>query len=228
MKSQLSPIAGSNLTRYAAQKSLATAFLTIVLLGVLHLVSPEFDPSWRMVSEYANGGYGWILALLFLSWATSTWTLAYSLYPQLSSRIGKIGLGFLVASGFGELLAAGFDINHSLHSLAAFIGIGSFPIATLLVGNALSKKKEWESHKRTLVLISHTPWIALVLMIGSFVLLMWSFAQSGGDLSGAPVSVLPAGVIAVVGYANRALILVYCTWLAVVSWLLLSLQKNRK
>ena len=32
---------------------------TILLLAALHVLSPEFDPSWRTVSEYAFGHYGW-------------------------------------------------------------------------------------------------------------------------------------------------------------------------
>jgi hypothetical protein len=32
----------------------ATAISALALL-VLHIVSPEYQPSWRMVSEYANG-----------------------------------------------------------------------------------------------------------------------------------------------------------------------------
>ena len=29
------------------------------MLSSLHALSPEFDPSWRVVSEYANGKYEW-------------------------------------------------------------------------------------------------------------------------------------------------------------------------
>ena len=62
----------------AARLSLAAAIATLLTLAVLHLLSPEFDPSWRMVSEYANGGYGWVLSLMFASWAVSSWALAFS------------------------------------------------------------------------------------------------------------------------------------------------------
>ena len=40
---------------------------TIVLLVTLHLLSPEFSPSWRVISEYALGHYPWVLSLMFLS-----------------------------------------------------------------------------------------------------------------------------------------------------------------
>lgn len=44
--------------------AIVAAFL---LLAALHLLSPEFPPSWRMVSEYAFGHYPWVLSLMFLS-----------------------------------------------------------------------------------------------------------------------------------------------------------------
>lgn len=35
---------------------LSVAFLGFLLL--LHILEPEFDPSWRMISEYELGRYG--------------------------------------------------------------------------------------------------------------------------------------------------------------------------
>ena len=34
---------------------------TIALLVALHGLSPEFSPSWRVVSEYAFGHHAWVL-----------------------------------------------------------------------------------------------------------------------------------------------------------------------
>jgi hypothetical protein len=44
--------------------------------AALHILTQEFDPSWRMISEYALGHYGWLLSLTFLAWGFSTWALA--------------------------------------------------------------------------------------------------------------------------------------------------------
>jgi hypothetical protein len=35
--------------------------MSLVLLAALRAVSQAFDPSWRMVSTYALGDYGWVL-----------------------------------------------------------------------------------------------------------------------------------------------------------------------
>jgi len=45
----------------------------LLFLASLHVLSPEFDPSWRIVSEYALGNFGWVLSLMFVSWAVSWW-----------------------------------------------------------------------------------------------------------------------------------------------------------
>ncbi len=64
------------IANWAAILSLAASITTLVCLAALHVLSPEFDPSWRVVSEYALGGHRWALSLMFLAWATSSWGLA--------------------------------------------------------------------------------------------------------------------------------------------------------
>ena len=48
-----------------ARVAIGTSVAVLVLLAILHILSPEFNPAWRMVSEYANGKYAWVLSLLF-------------------------------------------------------------------------------------------------------------------------------------------------------------------
>ena len=50
-----------------ARLALGAAVATLLLLASLHVLSPAFDPSFRMVSEYALGQYGWVLSLMFLA-----------------------------------------------------------------------------------------------------------------------------------------------------------------
>jgi len=42
---------------------LACSFEGILIL--LHFLEPEFDPTWRMISEYEIGRYGWMMRLAF-------------------------------------------------------------------------------------------------------------------------------------------------------------------
>ena len=118
----------------AAWMSVAAAVGAIVLLASLHFLSPEFDPSWRMVSEYANGHFGWVLALMFAAWGFSSWALAAAMRRESRGPTFTIGLVILVISGIGEAMAAVFDINHDLlHGIAGVLGIGGMPIAATII-----------------------------------------------------------------------------------------------
>jgi len=58
MNRVMSHSAAARLARPAARLAIAAAAAALLLLASLRVLSPEFDPSWRMVSEYANGHYG--------------------------------------------------------------------------------------------------------------------------------------------------------------------------
>jgi Protein of unknown function (DUF998) len=200
-----------------ARLAIATSVAVLLLLAILHMLSPEFDPSWRMVSEYANGQYGWVLSLMFVAWAVSSWILAFMLWSQVSTTAGKFGLVFLILAGVGEAMASVFDINHSLHGLAGLIGIGSLPIAAMLISVSLGRTQEWSAAKKALLWTANLTWISVVLLIATFIILIFTFTQAGGDMTAQPPTTLPPGVIALVGWANRFLIIVYCAWVITVA-----------
>ncbi len=132
--------------------------------------------------------------------------------------MSKVALGFLIAAGVGETMASFFDINHSLHGLSAFIGIGCLPIAALLISRQLGKIQPWSDSKQTLTWSAHLTWISVVLMGISFGILISTFMSSGAEMTAEPPATLPDGVIALVGWANRFLIVVYCAWAMLVAW----------
>lgn len=199
--------------KFVSRIAVAAAAGTVILLGLLHVLSPEFDPAWRMVSEYANGSYGWVLSLMFAAWGIASLALAYAVRPQLKTRSGKIGLGLLVVAGIGQLMAAVFDINHPLHDMVGNLAIPAFAIAAVLIsknlGDTLLKR------------LAHLTWISVVLLVVSFVVLISTYMQSGGDMNaGAKITTIPDGVIAVVGWTNRLLVIAYAAWAAAVGlWL---------
>jgi hypothetical protein len=200
----------------AARISFAASAMTLVFLAVLHVLSPEFDPSWRMVSEYALGNYGWVLSLMFIAWAVSSWSLAVTIWSQVRTRAGKIGLIFLIAAGVGEAMASAFDINHPLHSVAAMIGILSLPVAAMLISVSLSRTEAWSAARKALLSTANLTWISVVLMAATFILLIVTYTQAGGEMT-SEVAVVPPGVIALVGWANRFLIIAYCAWVMMVA-----------
>jgi hypothetical protein len=199
----------------------------LVLLVILHSLSPEFNPAWRMVSEYANGKYPMILSAMFFLWGAASWALAYTLWPHMQTTAGKIGLVFLILAGVGEAMAAVFDINHKLHGLSAMIGIPSLSIAAMLISVALVRTESWSIARTSLLWTANLTWVSILLMAIAFAVMMATYAQAGGDMSAnaEAVTTLPDGVIALVGWANRFLIVVYCAWVMTVAWQALKLNQ---
>lgn len=197
----------------AASVSIASTAIALLCLAALHVLSPEFNPSWRMVSEYALGHYSWVLTTMFITWALGTWALAYSLKSEVKTTGGRIGLAFLILAGIGEVMAAAFDVRHSLHGLAATIGMPSLPVAALLISTSLKRNPSWAPVRKGLLLTAHLTWISLLLMTVAVMILFSGFAKAGVDMSsGQPPERLPDGLIAIAGWTNRLLIVIYCIW----------------
>jgi hypothetical protein len=145
----------------AARVAIAAALAVLAVLAGLHVLSPEFDPSWRVVSEYANGRYGWVLSLMFVFWALSSWALAITLWSQIHGIGGKIGLGFLIAAGAGQAMASVCDINHPLHGLAGLMGVPTLPVAATLISVRLSRTQEWSVARAVLLWTANLTWVSL-------------------------------------------------------------------
>jgi hypothetical protein len=195
--------------------ALAGICISLFALFSLHFLSPEFSPSWRMVSEYANGKYQAVLMIVFFAWAVGSWALFAALWANgMPSALGKAGLVFLVLAGVGQIMGGLFDINHKLHGPAAMIGIPSLCIAAVVITLALQKT---HPHLATPIWVAHLPWISFVLMIIGFVLFFSSLKVAGIDVSAQnkPLSALPEGVTSFVGWANRIIFLSTYLW---VSW----------
>jgi len=210
-------------SRIFARTAIVAASLVVAILGALHALSPEFDPAWRVVSEYANGRYGWVLSLMFACWALGSWALALAMRPYMTTAAGRIGLAFLVVSGAGEALAAAFDINQPLHGLAGLLGVGGLPIAAILISITLRRTQSSLRGTSALLWSANATWLVVVALIASLAVQFLTFMHAGGhvpsDGQSLPLgTVLPAGVIAVVGYANRLLVLVYCGWMMLAAW----------
>lgn len=213
----------------AARFTLAASAAALLALASLHVLCPEFDPSWRMVSEYANGQHGYVLSLMFIFWALSSWGLAVAIGSQVTTTAGKIGLIFLVAAGVGEAMASVFDINHPLHGLSAMIGIPSLAIAAILISMSLARNPTWLASRKLLLWTAQLPWISIVLMAITFAILMSTFTQVGGDMSAQTGSfpigkTFPAGVIALVGLSNRLLVVMYSIWVMTVAGLAMKIR----
>lgn len=193
---------------YAAMLATAISCTSLILL---HVLSSEFSPSWRMVSEYANGQFPWLLTLVFVSWAISSFALAIALLPLWATTLGKVGLAFLILAGVGQMMGGLFDINHKLHGPAAMIGIPSLCLAAVIVTMALSGRAGVAAPP---LWSAHLPWISFALMIGAFALFFSALKAAGVEMSGrtSPLNELPANVSGYVGWANRLIFVSAYLW----------------
>lgn len=207
----------------AAYVAILGIAVSAISLAALHIVSSEFAPSWRMVSEYANGNHGWLLTLVFLGWAASSFALCAALWPLWATTLGKVGLVLLLLAGIGQTMGAMFDINHKLHGPAAMIGIPSLCMAAVLLTMALSRHQGIAAPP---LWAAHLPWITFALMLGAFALFFSALKAAGVDMSGQtePLKELPVGVSGYVGWANRLIFAASYFWTALAALAVLCAQ----
>ena len=191
------------ISQAAARISFAASVASLFFLATLHLLSPEFNPSSRMVSEYALGNYGWVLLLMFLTWALSCIAIFFAIKSKVTTVGGKFGLGFLLLASVGMIMGGLFDVNHDLHGLAAMIGMPSLPVAAVLISVSLGRNSSWTSARRPLIWTAILTWLSLILMN---VAIFSGFSQTGEINPGAWF-----------GWANRLLIVAYNIWLMVLA-----------
>ena len=210
--------------------AMVAAAATLLLLAGLHILSPEFDPSFRMVSEYALGHYGWVLSLMFLAWGMSSWALVVAIWSQVKTTSGKVGLWFLVIAGLGEAMASVFDITHDPgHSIAGVLGIVGFPIAAVLLSVSVGRLHAWRDVKRPLIWLANLSWISVVLLVATLVLMTVQFAQAyGGQLPQHAPAQLPSGVLGLDGWADRLFVLSSCLWMLVAAWQAMKLAGRKE
>ena len=176
--------------------------MSLAALALLHVLSPEYAWSWRMVSEYANGRHPWLLTIVFLGWAAGSFALIWALWPleRHRARQGRADLPLPGRHRAGD----GRRVRHQpqLHGPAAIVGIPSLCIAAVLVTMAMARHRDIVAPP---LWTAHLPWISFALMLGAFALFLSALTRAGVELSAqaGPLAELPAGVSGYVGWANR-------------------------
>jgi len=191
------------------------SLLSLLSLFVLHFTSPEFKPSWRMISEYALGNHKWLITSFFILWGLASILLAVRLWDEVSSTWSTIGVVLVFISGVGALMGGLFDVKHKLHGLAFILGVPTLPIGSLLVSYHLISFEQWQTHKTVILGSTYSLLISMILMAASMGLLISGFKKTGLQMGPEiePPKELPKGVVGVNGYFNRLLVLCYLLWL---------------
>ena len=188
----------------AAIYSLTAAALAVGLVVTLHAVEPEFDPSWRMLSEYSLGRYGVLMRVAFLAGGSSVIAVAVALAQSASP--GSLGL---VLVAFGPLGAAFVDTDpvttpraqrsrrSNVHAGLGALFILGFPVAATVAGVAAASDPAVGS---VLGWASLAPWIALTWFLAA------TIRHATPDGTGSPE--------VRIGWPNRISMLAYLTWVA--------------
>jgi hypothetical protein len=199
---------------------IAAGALSLLCLLVLHFLSPEYAPSWRMISEYALGNHKPFLTAFFLLSGVSTMMLPVLLWNETASLWSKIGLILVFLSGVGACMGGLFDLKHPLHGASFALGVPTIAIGALLVSYHLVKQTGWAQYSTLSLLSAHAIWISLVLMGVFMAVMMNGFKQAGIAMGpgATPPDSVPAGVIAIAGYFNRLLVVCNITWIMVMAY----------
>jgi Protein of unknown function (DUF998) len=129
--------------RLAAVVAAAAAVVDLLVLGLLHVVSPEVDPTARPVSEYALGDFGWLATIRTLAQGVGPIALAVALRRE---RVGallllvvgvlKLGMPLFPVDALGTPATSTGQIHGLLGNLTFFL----FPLAALVLFRALRRR----------------------------------------------------------------------------------------
>ena len=168
-----------------------SAAAAAVCLLALHLVQPDLDPGWSVVSQYALGAQGWILPAMFLLLAAACLLLAAALPSAGLRRTGRVGRILLLVAAIGLAVSAVFVVGTPLHDLGSLLGNAGLAVAAVLVGRDLRRRLDAPARRWSAV-AAHAPWVGAVLMAVFIATATWG-----------------------VGLLNRAVVLGYIVWLVV-------------
>lgn len=199
-----------------ARISIGFGSVFIVLLFLLHFLEPEFDPSWRMISEYELGNYGWMMSLAFFCWGVSMLALPATLWTSLQTISGKIARWWMILLGIALFGAGIFKTNpildttisteNTIHTLCGAIVILTFPIVASLISNSLTKNVDWLSAKRKLMWATLLVWFSQIAFFSSI-----SISSAINPEAGR------VGPDVYLGWPNRIMVVIYIAWLIMIA-----------
>ena len=204
----------SNETSFIASRM--SVIFSTAFISILFLLKPELDPSWRMISEYEIGRYGWLMRLAFFCWGSSVLSLLVALRGSLRTMGGKVGYVWLVLIGIALFGAGIFATNaitdttpstaNSLHTLCGAFVILTFPIASSLVVGSLRRNEEWNTARSHLFWVQTLVWLSMFMYFGA-IIVSNAINPSAGRV----------GPEVYIGWPNRFMVVIYNVWLITVA-----------
>jgi hypothetical protein len=172
-------VAESITDRQLLFSKLATAagILYVFLLLALHILEPEFDPTWRFISEYALGRFGFLMNACFLLYSVAVICTLLSIRSQIKTVAGYAGLIILIISSLGIALAGIFNtdpitteasnisFSGTMHYTGASVDFA--PIGFLLFAFALGRNRTWRPVRTSLLITSAISILLTILFMAS-------------------------------------------------------------
>src|SRR5215469_17173529 len=131
----------ASISNVAAAYALGAVALAVGLVVLLHRLEPEFDPSWRMLSEYSLGRYGLLMRAAFLAGGTGVIAVAVALarsaWPASLVLVlvatGPLGAAFVDTDPITTPRTA-MSRRSNVHAALGSLFIFGFPLAATIAG----------------------------------------------------------------------------------------------
>ena len=200
-----------SIAAFAACYSLGAVAVAILCVVALHKLEPEFDPSWRMLSEYSLGKYGVVMRIAFILGGTGVAASGVALWQPA----GLLAVGLPVVA-LGPIGAAFVDtdpittprseitIRGKVHAGLGSLFILGFPVAATCAGIGAAM------HSPAGLILAWAaiiPWAGLIWFLGA------TFRFGQPDAVGKPE--------VRIGWPNRFNMLAYLAWVALAGGLTL-------
>jgi hypothetical protein len=172
--------------RLAALVAAVAAAVDLLVLGLLHILSPEVDPMTRPVSEYALGEFEWLATIRTVAQGVGAIALAVALSRKRAAALVLLVFGLMKLAMLPfpvDALGAPATSAGRVHNLLGILTFWLFPVAVLLLFRALYRMGSRVA-----------PTIAVVLAI-------------------ATVGVLVGNAVGGYGLAQRAYLVLCALWL---------------
>jgi hypothetical protein len=148
----------------------------VVMVVLLHMLSPELDSNTRFISEYVHSTYGYLLTIGFLALGIGSILLTILLFNLAGTGImWKAGLVLLLVWSFGVIADGVFPLDKGvepvtasgqIHLMAAMVAFISLIIASLLLSLSFRKHAVFQNLARpTLVIVALIIFTFIVGMI---------------------------------------------------------------
>lgn len=201
----------------SATISIVFAVIFLAILLVLHFLKRELDPSWRMISEYEIGRFGWMMRLAFFCWGASVLALLVTIWPYLQPVGGIISRGWfaliviaLVGAGIFKtdpITASTSSRVNTIHKICGTVVILTFPIAANLALPSLLHQSPWSDSRGLVIFGMVLAWVGMAAYFATIITTKVRDPKAGE----------PGGPKIYMGWPNRFNVVTYIVWIIIIA-----------